>query len=329
MEKQKNFLQHTVSNKKLLPIEEEFLYEVKNKIEFKVSGKITQVFKHKETPLYDSFLIVIDNRPFLLKLNLSPDAPNSWDLLVKKNYDFHPQILHSSLQDDEFKFLFFEVPKGMFANEISNYLLSPKLKLAEIFARDLKKIHANSIAAEDQTAFIHDCFLPRDAMKIYNKYPIVDLFSTARNIFKEIYKPNLSHCAFCHFDLNPENIIYTGSEFKFVDFEYSANGNKYIDIWLTKALLNCSDFSFSKFLENFDREDLEILMRYESIANHFIFAYFNSKIIAEYMTFALRDPIKLKYWINQSFAFYLKIANELYIEKDVDKSIREFYDLWK
>jgi len=329
MEKQKNLPQYTASNKKLLPIEEEFLSDISKNIESKFKFKISNIFKHYSNPLYDCFFIAAENRPFFLKVNLSPEAPNSWELLVQNNFDFHPVILDTSSSEDEFKFIFFELPKGMFANDISNYLLSPKLNLTKLFARDYNKIHSFKFSENDETLFLHESFLPRDAMRIYRKYPIVDLFSTLKIVFQEMYKPNPSHCNFCHFDLNLENIIYTGSEFKFINFEYSSNANKYLDIWLTKTLLNCSDSAFNNFLENYNSNEIEKIFQYEEISNHFIFSYFNSKIIAEYMTFGLRDPVKLKYWINQSSFFYSKIANKLYIEKDIDKLIRDFYYLWQ
>jgi hypothetical protein len=329
MERQKNFLQHVVSDKRLLPIEEELISLIKEKIRDKIALNVSEVFRQYSHPLYDCFLLVADKRAFYLKVNLSPDIPNSWDWLCIKNFNFHPQILCSSSEDDEFKFILFEIPKGLFAEDVSNSILSPKLNLATTFAKSLNEIHSTKISENDSTLQIYESFLPMDSMRIYSKYPIIDLFPTLKFIFTKIYKPNPEHCGLCHFDLDLENIIYTGSEFKFINFEYSANANKYLDIWLAKTLLNCSDQSFSLFLQNFESNEIEILMKYKPISYYFNFAYFNSKIIAEYMTFGLRNPVKLKYWINQSSIFYSKISSNLYVEKDIDKSINEFYYLWK
>ena len=329
MEKQKNFLQYTVNNKKLLPIEEEFLSSICDKLESKFKFKISNILKEHSSPLYDCFALIADNRPFFLKVNVSPDTPNSWDLLSKEKLSFHPSIIDSSSPEEEFKYIFFELPKGIFANDISNYILSSKLNLTDIFTRDYKKIHSCTFSSEDETVAMYNSLLPIESMRIYRKYPIVDVFSVLKILFAETYKKNPSHCNFCHFDLCLENIIYTGSEFKFINFEYSCNGNKYLDMWLTKTLLNCSDDMFDRFIGAYGKTELDLIYSYEELSNYFIFAYFNSKIISEYMTFGVRDPVKLKYWIEQSSIFYSKISHNLYLEKNIDKSIRDFYYLWK
>jgi hypothetical protein len=328
MERQRNFLQYVVSDKKLLPIEEEFLLSVKDRIENVTGLSIDHVYKQYSNPLYDCFLATANQRSFYLKVNLSPDLPNSWDWLSKKDFDLHPKVLCSSSPELEFKFIFFEIPKGILAEDISNSILSPRLNLTKIFTSCINRMHSTKIGENDNTKKIYESFLPPESIRIYSKYPVVDLFSTLKFAFDNIYKSNLDHCGLCHFDLSPENIIYTGSDFKFINFEYSAHANKYLDIWLAKSLLNCSDQTFSYFLQGLDQKEVENIMSYKPASYYFNFAYFNSKIIAEYMTFGLRDPVKLRYWIKQSSIFYPKISSKLYVEKAVDKSINDFYYLW-
>lgn len=329
MERQRNFLQYVVSDKKLLPIEEELLSFVKDRIKNLTNLTIDHIYKQYSSPLYDCFLAIVGKKSFYLKVNLSPDLPNSWDWLSAKDFEFHPKITCASLPEDEFKFIFFEIPKGIFAEDISNSILSPKLNLTKIFTNCLNRMHSVKISETDDTRKIYESFLPAESIRIYSKYPVVDAFSTLKFAFNNIYKSNLDHCGLCHFDLSLENVIYTGSDFKFINFEYSGNANKYLDIWLVKSLLNCSDQTFSYFLEGLDQNEVQNIMSYKTASYYFNFAYFNSKIIAEYMTFGLRDPVKLRRWINQSSIFYPKISDKLYIEKDIDKSIKNFYYLWK
>ena len=89
MEKQRNYLQSVKNEVDILPIEEEFLSSTKRIIENKVGHEIRLCKKYEVHPIYDCYLIAGNDRPFLLKVNLSPDTPNSWDLLSKNNYDFH------------------------------------------------------------------------------------------------------------------------------------------------------------------------------------------------------------------------------------------------
>ncbi len=329
MEKQRNYLQSVKNEVDILPIEEEFLSSTKRVIENKLGHEIRLCKKYEVHPIYDSYLIAGNDRPFLLKVNLSPDTPNSWDLLSKNNYDFHPKIICSSNDSDEFKFICFEVPKGMFLSDISNYPLSRKLKLQDTFLRDLKQMHSIKIKDEDETVKIFDSFLPREAMMVAKKYPVIQLFSTAKMVFKKIYKPDPQDCGLCHFDLCPENIIYTGTDIKFINFEYSANANIYLDILLAKETLNCSNQTFEEICHILPKDIYDKLLLNKDASNLFNFAYFNSKITSEYITFGLRNPVKLKYWINKSELFYNKIFDKLFVEKQLDKLIRDFYYLWK
>lgn len=329
MERQRNLLQSVKNEVDILPIEEEFLSSTKKVIENKLRYPVRFHRKYEVHPIYDCYLITGNDKPFLLKVNLSPDAPNSWDLLSKGNHDFHPEVICSSDESDEFKFICFEVPKGMFLSEISNYPLSPKLKLQNTFLRDLKRMHSVKIKDEDETVKVFDSFLPREAMMVAKTYPVVQLFSTARMLFKNMYKLNAQDCGLCHFDLSPENIIYTGTDIKFINFEYSANANIYLDMLLAKETLNCSNQTFEDLCESLPATVRDKLFSNKNISYLFNFAYFNSKITSEYITFGLRNPTKLKYWINRSEYFYNKIFDQLFVEKQLDKLIRDFYYLWK
>jgi thiamine kinase-like enzyme len=327
MEQKKNFLQHTVQDNTLLPIELEMLGYIKSRIESHANIKIDSCERFSRSPLYDSYLIISDKRAFVLKVNLSPFIPNFWDKLCLNNFPFHPSVVSYDLSGD-FNYICFEMPKGIFASDISKYLLSPRLKLESFFARDLKKIHSFSSSSKDETLETINSFLPMESAIIQHTFPVAQLFGAVKSRFKNIYTPSLSDCAICHFDLDLSNIIFSRNEFKFINFEYAANANKYIDIWLAKEVLNCSDSDFESFVSIYEA-DKEKLLSLKEAAELFIFAYMNSKIVSEFMTFGVANPTKLSTYINKSQMFYSKIKDKLFIEETLDKTIQGFYLLWR
>lgn len=333
MERQKNHLQFVANNKNLLPIEEEFLFLVKTKIEKKLNSKISSWAKQYSHPLYDCFLIVVgekDNqKPFYLKVNLSPDIPNFWQELIDKKFLFHPNIVCFSDENDEFKFICFEIPKGVFLSDLSKYPLSPKINIQRQFIATVNEMHSIKISEEDETLNIFNSFLPNESIMIFKNYPVVDLFFPLKAVFKNFYKSNLDNCGLCHFDPSPENIILTSNGIKFINFEYSCNANIYLDIWLMKQVLNCSDSVFDTIIDTFPKNKIEKIYEHRELSYFFNFAYFNSKIISEYITFGINNPNKLKNWIHQSELCYDQIFDKLFIEKHIDKLIRDFYYLWK
>lgn len=333
MERQKNYLQLAGSDKTLLPIERELLSSVLKKIEFNTGLRVTDYQKYYSHALYDCFLIICGEKenktPYFLKVNLSPDLPNSWAELAAGNFTFHPKIICSSSNEDEFKFICFQVPKGIFLSHISKYPLNPKLNIQRAFISTLNEMHKIKISNEDKTIDIFNSMLPRESMMIFKTYPIVDLFASLKIIFKQNYKSDITACGLCHFDLSPENIIYNGEEIKFINFEYSGNANIYLDTWLAKQTLNCSEDVFDKILESLPKDEAQKVYAYQELSYLFNFAYFNSKIVSEYITFGVSNSYKFKYWINQSEACYNKIFNKLFVEKKIDKLIRDFYYLWK
>jgi hypothetical protein len=328
MEKQKNFLQFVRNEKTLLPIEEEFLFAIKAKIESKLGAQISKWEKYKTHPIYDCFLMIVDDRPLLTKVNLSPDLPNFWKELWVNNFDFHPKIICHSDDSDEFQFICFEVPKGVFFSDLSNYPLSRKLNIQKAFLSTIDNMHKTKIAQEDFTIKSIDSMLPRESMTVYKTYPVVGLFPSVKLAFKKIYSSQPEHLGLCHFDVCHENVIYTGQDIKLINFEYAAHANIYLDIWLMKETLNCSDSTFEELTNTLSNERNKALYSYQEASLFFNFAYFNSKIISEYITFGLRDPIKLKLWINKSEIIYDQIHTKLFVEKSIDKLIRDFYYLW-
>jgi len=163
---------------------------------------------------------------------------------------------------------------------------------------------------------------------IYDTFPLAQLVGTMRSVFKGLYKSDLQDCGLAHFDICPENVIQSNKEFKFLNFEYAGNANIYIDIWMMQQTMNASDQNFLNFIDHYELNKTK-LHSYREAADLFSFAYFNSKIIAEYMTFGVRNHIKLRYWINKSEACYSPVAHKLFIEKKLDNKIRQFYNLWK
>lgn len=328
MEKQKNYLRFARNDKTILPIEEEFLSSIKKKIENKIDAPVSKWEKYKSQPIYDSFLMIVNDRPLLTKVNLSPDLPNFWKELSDNNLEFHPKIICHSDELDEFQFICHEIPKGIFFSDLSNYPLARKLNIQRAFLSTIDKLHKTKIATDDNTIKMIDSFLPRESMSIYKTYPVVGLFSAVKLIFKKLYISNNEHLGLCHFDLSHENIIYTGEDIKLINFEYACHGNIYLDIWLAKETLNCSDTTFDDLTALFPNENVKTLYSYQEASLFFNFAYFNSKIISEYITFGLRDPIKLKFWINKSEGIYNQISDKLFLDKSIDKLIRDFYYLW-
>lgn len=328
MENQKNFVQHVVKNNDILPIEEEFLFEFKQLIEKQLGAPIEKLEKYSTEVLYDSFLVVCKGKPLIIKVNLSPDLPNFWKELGEHEFSFHPKIICHSKESDVVKFLCFELPKGIFLSHISNYPFNVKPDFIRPFVKSLKSMHATKVFDKDQTIDIFNSFCPMEASMIVQTFPVAYLMGTLKILFKDIYKSNIEDCGLCHFDLSPQNIIHCDNEFKFINFEYAAHANIYIDMWLGKETLNVSERAFSKFLD-FYEVNKNKLHAYRLAADMFSFAYFNSKIIAEYMTFGLRDHLNLKYWINKSRENYLKVSNKLFIDKKLDNQIIKFYNLWK
>jgi thiamine kinase-like enzyme len=327
MEQKKNFLQHTVQDNTLLPIEREMLESIKRKVEADIGSKILKYEKHLTHPLYDAYVFSSNEKPFYLKVSLSPFVPNFWKEICENNFDFHPKVVSYKLGED-FDFICYEIPKGIFGSDISKHILHPNLGLEKIFAQSIKKLHESNYSNTDSTIEIFDSFLPIESGMINSTFPVAQLFYLCKNLFKQIYKSSLEDCGICHFDLNPENLILTKNEFKFVNFEYAANANIYIDIWLTKELLNCSEEVFQNFVFHYGIDNTKLLAQKES-ADLFIFSYFNSKIISEYMTFGVANHIKLRTYINKSDEFYQKLKNKLFLHETLDKSIQDFYLLWR
>lgn len=328
MENQRNYVQHVVKNNEILPIEEEFLFELKQLIESRLGSPIERIEKYSTEVLYDSFLFVCKGKPLIAKVNLSPDLPNFWKELCEREFPFHPKILCHSKESDAVKFICFELPKGIFLSHISDYPFSVKPDFIRPFVKSLKLMHETKVSDKDQTVDIFNSFCPMEASMIVGTFPVAYLMGTLKILFKNIYKPDIEDCGLCHFDLSPKNIIHSNNEFKFVNFEYAANANIYIDMWLGKEALNVSDQTFSKFVDLYDLNKNK-LHAHRLAADMFTFAYFNSKIIAEYMTFGLRDHLNLKYWINKSRESYLKVSNKLFVDKKLDNQIIKFYNLWK
>jgi thiamine kinase-like enzyme len=328
MERQRNLLRHAVKNNSILPIEYEMLCFVCEKIEKSTKSTVSYKEKIDSQPLYDSYLIVANDKPYVLKINLSPDLPNFWNELCLNNFDFHPKIIAYSKEEDDYKFICYEMPKGIFASDISNYILAPKLNLQKKLASSLKKMHQVKLSDKDNTSQILDSMLPAEASLIWNKYPAVELFSEVKVIFNQIYPRSTERLGVCHFNLTGDSLIDTSDEFKFIDFEYSANANNIIDLLLAKETLSASDQSFDIFLQFYGINKQEIKPYLDS-SDLFCFAYFNSKIVAEYMTFGMRDPIKLKLLINKAGDIYERIKDKLFVSKTLDKNITYIYNLWK
>ena len=328
MENQRNFVQHVIQSTDILPIESQMLEDIKRSIKSTLGTEVTKLEKKSSEVLYDCYTAVSGKKALIIKLNLSPDLPNFWKELVENNFSFHPQIICSSKEEDVFKFICFENPSGIVLSDISNYPLTSKFNFINFFARDLKKMHNVKIKNEDDTLKIFNAMCPFEATMIYDPFPVSQLIGTLRSLFKNTYQSNLEDCGICHFDISPDNIIYSNKEFKFVNFEYAANANIYIDIWNAREAMNVPDQSFLTFINSYGLDKTK-LHSYRQAADIFTFAYFNSKIIAEYMTFGVRNHIKLRYWINKSETYYYKMAHKLFVEKKLDNKIREFYNLWK
>ena len=252
MENQRNFVQHVIQNNDILPIENEILDDIKRSIESKLGAEVTSLEKRSSEVLYDSFTAISGKKPLFIKINLSPELPNFWKELAENNFSFHPKIICSSKEQDLNKYFCFELPQGVFVSDISNYPLNSKLNFINLIARDIKKIHKVKIKNEDETLKIFNGMCPFEASMIYDPFPVSQLIGSLRSLFRSVYKSNADDCGLCHFDLCPENIIYSNKEFKFINFEYAANANIYIDIWTARETMNASDEGFTSFINSYD-----------------------------------------------------------------------------
>lgn len=329
MERQKNYLRHVIENKNILPIEQEFLKSIVDRIESDKNCKVTKVKKHLSECLYDSYILAINQKPYILNVNMSPELPNFWRELCSYNFTFHPNIFAHSLEGDEFKFICYEFPPdGVLASDISKSFLDPKLKIEKKFIKNFNEMHKVKIRDDDQTLEVCEAFTPSEHIFTLKTFPVAELFYDCRKLFKLTYKPNPDHCGICHFDLNLENVIYTQGEFKFINFEYAANANIYLDIFLAKENLNISENYFDNFLI-LSGIDKNTLFSYYDTANLFCFCYFNSKIVSEYLTFGTKNFLKLERYIKKSQSLYSKVSDKLLVSKNLDKSIKQFYNAWK
>lgn len=327
MEQKRNFLQHTVQDNTLLPIELEMLASIKKQISSDLGFDIINCQKYSTNVLYDLYVVAVNNKPYFLKVSVSPFVPNFWDKLCEKDFSFHPKIVSSSLGED-FNYICYEMPSGIFLSDVSKYPLNSKLRFEDAFSNALKNMHAVSCGDKDQTIEAITSFLPRESLMIHHTFPVAQVFGATKLAFKSLYTESLDDCCLCHFDLDGSNIILSNKEFKFLNFEYACHANKYLDLWLTKELLNCSDSVFNNFLSYY-KVDNDKLIATKEASELFIFSYLNSKIISEYMTFGVTNHIKLRGYINKSEQYFNKIKNKLFLDETLDKTIQGFYLLWR
>lgn len=327
MEQKKNFLQHSVQDNTLLPIEREMLASIKKQVSSDLGFEVINCQKYSTNVLYDLYIVAANNKPYFLKVSVSPFIPNFWDKLCENNFSFHPKIVSFRLGED-FNYICYEMPSGVFLSDISKYPLDSKLRLEDAFSNALKSMHSISYGTKDQTVEVMSSFLPREALMIHHTFPVSHVFGAAKLAFKSLYSESPNDCCLCHFDLDASNIILSNKEFKFLNFEYACHANKYLELWLTKELLNCSDSVFNNFLSYY-QVDSDKLIAAKEASELFIFSYLNSKIISEYMTFGVANHIKLRSYINKSEQYFNKIKSKLFLDETLDKTIQDFYLLWR
>ena len=326
MEKRKNFLSHTVTNQTLLPVEQEMLSSVCGEIEKKLGMPISAKSRISSEVLFDVYLLSCDKRTFILKVNLSPELPNFWKTLCENNFQFHPLIIAWSFSS-EFAFYCYETTKTFPASSLTESILSKRLGVEHIVANTLSQIHSVKLSENDGTREVLNSFMPIEATASSSLLPIVNLFSQCKQLFAKTYKPT-TDIGICHFDFSPRNLLIEGETFKLVNFEYAGNANIYIDTLLAKRTLNASDESFNNLLSYMDI-DKKSLVNYIDAEEIFAFCYFNSKIIAEYLTFGTRNIWQLRHWIVKSSSIYDQIKSKFFLEKSIDNSIQSFYDAWR
>lgn len=326
MEKQRNFLQHTVSSTTLLPVEQEMLDSVCEKIEAKLGVSISNKTRVASEVLYDRYELQVGKDSFQLKVNLSPEVPNFWKELSSNNFSFHPEIVASSF-DDEFIFYCYKTSKMFPAASLTEFLMSKRLAVHHKIADIMNAMHSVKINDRDDTREIFSSFLPVQAVSSVSYFPLAHLFPQCKHLFNKLYKPS-QNVGICHFDISPHNLLYDNENFKLINFEYAGNANIYIDTFLVKETLNASDESFDEFLSCMNI-DTETLVKHIDPARLFAFCYFNSKILAEYLTFGTRNVRLLKYWANKSKTIYDTIKPQFFLQKSIDKSIDAFYDAWR
>ena len=326
MEKRRNFLQHTVSSTTLLPVEQEMLDSVCEKIEAKLEAPISNKTRTASEVLYDRYDLTSGKDSYVLKVNLSPDTPNFWRELCENRFSFHPEIVASSF-DGDFTFYCYKTTKTFSASSLTEFLLSKQLGLQHKIAEVLNETHAIKLSDVDQTTEVFRSMLPIEAGASVSSFPLAHLFPQCKQMFAKLYKPT-TDLGLCHFDVSPRNLLYNNSDFKLINFEYAGNANVYINTLLVKETLNGSDESFNDLLSNMTIDKAK-LVKYLDAAEIFTFCYFNSKILAEYLTFGTRNEQLLRYWVQKSEAIYKNIKQKFFLQKPIDKSIDAFYDAWR
>lgn len=330
MEKQKNYLQHTVSNATLLPIEQEMLDFVCGQIQSSLGSTINEKFRSSSEVHYDQYSLRSGKDSFDLKVNLSPDTPNFWDELASNKFSFHPEIVSSNLTGD-YIFYCYKASKLSTASNLTEYLLSKHLGIQHQIGELINRLHAIKLNRTDYTVSVLNSFLPTQALASVSIFPLAHLFPQCRNVFLKLYTPT-EDVGICHFDITPKNIVVDNSkpnkELKLINFEYAANANIHIDSLLCKYTLNASDQSFNDLVSHLQL-DKATLIKYIDAAEVFAFCYFNSKILAEYLTFGERNRPMLKYWAAKSEEIYNKIKFRFFLQKPIDNSIQDFYNAWK
>jgi len=302
------------------------LDSVCEKIEAELEAPISRKTRTASEVLYDRYDLTSGKDSYVLKVNLSPDTPNFWRELRENHFSFHPEIVASSF-DDDFTFYCYKTTKTFSASSLTEFLLSKRLGLQHKIAEVLNETHAIKLSDVDQTTEVFRSMLPIEAGASVSSFPLAHLFLQCKQIFAKLYKPT-TDLGLCHFDVSPRNLLYNNSDFKLINFEYAANANVYINTLLVKETLNGSDESFNDLLSDMTIDKTK-LVKYLDAAEIFTFCYFNSKILAEYLTFGTRNEQLLRYWVQKSEAIYKNIKQKFFLQKPIDKSIDAFYDAWR
>lgn len=148
---------------------------------------------------------------------------------------------------------FADVDRGIIIMEflphqnISNELRRSDL-LYELLAKFLKKIHNGPKFENIQDRNVFDV-INKIIQELKNKCDKAIPLSKIENIIKIIHQTLASHLevAPCHNDLNLNNLIFLGNEFKAIDYEYASQENPYFDI-ATIAIFYCVKPAYENIL---------------------------------------------------------------------------------
>ncbi|MDR3646299.1 MAG: phosphotransferase [Candidatus Babeliales bacterium] len=138
-----------------------------------------------------------------------------------------------------------DIDKGVVIMEfLQNQNISEELRNSEslyiLLANLLKNIHAchKTNLTDNNTKVFDDIYKDiQDLNNVSNQHIPLEKLLTITQIIQQAVTNHLT-TALCHNDLNPNNILFLGNQFKAIDYEHAAQNEPYYDV-ATVAVFYC------------------------------------------------------------------------------------------